>query len=66
MRRNRPRRGANQRVATTSPQEKKPVVRDKAYWESRFKKMPVTYKAQNGHPRDVRTFIFDYRFLLLR
>jgi hypothetical protein len=26
--------------------------------------MPVTYKAQNGHPRDVRTFIFDRSHIL--
>ena len=36
----------------------------RSYWENKFKISPVTYKAQDGNPRDVRTFIFDRSFIL--
>ena len=34
------------------------------WWEDRFPKMPVVYKAQHNSPRDVRNFIFDKSYIL--
>ena len=33
-------------------------------WRSMFAKHPVIYRAQNGNPRDVRTFLFDDSYIL--
>ena len=35
-----------------------------AYWINKFPMVPVLYSAQDGNPRDVRTFIFDRSFIL--
>lgn len=33
-------------------------------WREKFQKYPVIYRAQNGNPRDVRTFLFDNSYVL--
>jgi len=33
-------------------------------WRAMFTKYPVVYRAQNGNPRDVRTFLFDKSHIL--
>ena len=33
-------------------------------WREMFEKYPVIYRAQNGNPRDVRTFLFDNSYIL--
>lgn len=33
-------------------------------WRSKFKIEPIIYRAQNGNPRDVRTFLFDTSHIL--
>lgn len=33
-------------------------------WRDMFTKQPVIYRAQNGNPRDVRTFLFDNSHIL--
>ena len=33
-------------------------------WRARFRIEPIIYRAQNGNPRDVRTFLFDNSYIL--
>jgi len=46
-------------------QEKpKPQINNAYYWNNRWKHNKVIYKAQKNIKRDVRTYIFDYSYLL--
>jgi len=47
-------------------QRKARIVEKKreAVWRSKFDIEPIIYRAQNGNPRDVRTFLFDVSHIL--
>jgi len=47
-------------------QRKARIVEKKreAVWRSKFDIEPIIYRAQNGNPRDVRTFLFDTSHIL--
>lgn len=55
-----PQRFGRIRKLHTRIQDKK---REKV-WRSKFSIRPIFYRAQNGNPRDVRTFLFDDSYIL--
>ena len=53
-------------VVKAKKQLKRRMVEKKreSVWRSKFSTAPVIYRAQNGNPRDVRTFLFDASHVL--